>query len=94
VGIGSFSDTGVAVGRNMAVDDATDTIYLTSVVDSDVVVIDGGACRAGHTKSCRAKALKLRAGGFPINIALDGAAGTLYVADNVDSNVSLFCLGH
>ena len=93
VAIGSLSDTGVAVGRNMAVDEATDTVYLTSVFDSDVVALDGGACRAGHTKGCRAKALKLRAGGFPINIALDEAAGTLYVADNSDSNVSLFCLG-
>ena len=92
--IGSPSATGVAVGRSMAVDPATDTVYLTSVSDSDVVAIDGGACRAGHTKGCRAKALKLRTGGFPINIALDEAAGTLYVADNVDSNVSFFRVGH
>jgi YVTN family beta-propeller protein len=90
VAIGSFSDTGVAVGRSMAVDQATDTVYLTSVFDSDVVAIDGAACRAGHTNGCRAKVLKLRAGGFPINIALDKAAGTLFVTDNVDSNVSLF----
>ena len=78
----------------MAVDQATDTVYLTSVSDSDVVTIDGAACWAGHTTGCRAKALKLRTGGFPINIALDKAAGTLYVADNVDSNVSLFGVGH
>jgi DNA-binding beta-propeller fold protein YncE len=94
VAIGTPSGTGVAVGRSMAVDQATDTVYLTSVSDSDVVTIDGAACWAGHTTGCRAKALKLRTGGFPINIALDKAAGTLYVADNVDSNVSLFGLGH
>jgi YVTN family beta-propeller protein len=94
VPIGGPSDTGVAVGRSMAVDQATDTVYLTSVFDSDVLMIDGAVCRAGHTTGCRAKALKLRAGGYPINIALDKAAGTLYVADNVDSNVSFFGLGH
>ncbi len=53
-------------------------------------MINGATCRAGHTKGCSAKALKLRAGGWPINIALDEAAGTLYVADNVDSAVSYF----
>ena len=77
----------------MAVDRATDTVYVTSVFDSDVVAIDGAACRAGHTKGCRARPLKLRAGGWPINIALDEAAGTLYVADNVDSTVSFFRRG-
>ena len=89
VAIGGFSDTGVAVGRSMAVDQATDTVYLTSVSDSDVVAIDGGACRAGHTKGCRAKALS-STGGFPINIALDETTGTVYVADNVDGAVSFF----
>ena len=94
VTIGSPSGTGLAVGRSMAVDQSNNAVYLTSVSDSDVVSIDGEACRAGQTKGCRAKALKLRTGGFPINIALDEAAGTLYVADNVDSNVSLFRVGH
>jgi YVTN family beta-propeller protein len=93
VAIGSSSDTGVAMGRSMTVDQATDTVYLTSVFDSDVIAIDGAHCRAGHTNGCHAKAMKLRAGGFPINIALDKAARTLYVADNVDSGVSLFRLG-
>ena len=90
VATGNPSDTGVAMGRSMAVDQVTDTVYLTSVFDSDVIAIDGAVCRAGQTKGCRARALNLRAGGFPINIALDGAAGTLYVADNVDSAVSYF----
>jgi DNA-binding beta-propeller fold protein YncE len=94
VAIGSSSGTGVAVGRSIAVDQSNDAVYLTSVSDSDVVSIKGASCRAGQTKGCRAKALKLRTGGFPINIALDEFAGTLYVADNVDSNVSLFRVGH
>ena len=93
VATGSPSDTGVAMGRTMAVDQDSNTVYLTSVFDSDVVRIDGAVCRAGHTTGCRARALKRRAGGFPINISLDRAAGTLYVADNVDSNVSFFGLG-
>ena len=55
-----------------------------------MVVIDGAACRAGHTKGCHANPLKLRTGGWPINIALDEATATLYVADNVDGAVSYF----
>lgn len=93
VAIGSSSARGLAIGRSVAIAQATDTMYVTSVVDSDVVVINGAACRAGHTKGYRAKPPKMRTGGWPINIALDEAAGTLYVADNVDSNVSFFGLG-
>jgi YVTN family beta-propeller protein len=90
VAIGSSSANGLAVGRSIAIDQAADTVYVTSVVDSDVVAIEGAACRGQHTTGCRAKPLKLRTGGWPINIALDETAGTLYVADNVDSTVSLF----
>ena len=58
VPIGSPSDAGRAVGRSIAVDRATNAVYLTSVVDSDVVTIKGAACRAGSTKGCRGTVLE------------------------------------
>ena len=84
VAIGGFT------GRGIAVDVKTDTVYATSIHDSDVLVIDGAACRAGHTNGCHAKPLNLRTGGWPINLALNEATGTLYVPDNVDSAVSYY----
>ena len=90
---GAAGIDGPGMGRSLAVDEATGAVYVTNVFDSDVVMINGAACRAGHTKGCSARPLKLRAGGWPINIALDEADGTLYVADNVDSNVSFFRRG-
>jgi len=84
VAIGGFT------GRGIAVDVKTNTVYATSIHDSDVLAIDGAACRAGHTNGCHAKPLNLRTGGWPINLALNEANGTLYVSDNVDSAVSYY----
>jgi YVTN family beta-propeller protein len=84
VTIGGFT------GRGIAVDVRRNSVYATSIHDSDVLVIDGAGCRAGHTNGCHAKPLKLRAGGWPINLALNEATGTLYVSDNVDSAVSYY----
>jgi DNA-binding beta-propeller fold protein YncE len=84
VAIGGFT------GRGIAVDVKTNTVYASSIDDSDVLVIDGASCRAGHTNGCHAKPLNLRTGGWPINLALNEANGTLYVSDNVDSAVSYY----
>jgi DNA-binding beta-propeller fold protein YncE len=86
VAIGGFT------GRGIAVDVKADTVYATSIDDSDVLAINGAACRAGHTNGCHAEPLKMRTGGWPINLALNDATGTLYVSDNVDSAVSYYAL--
>ena len=87
VTIGGFT------GRGIAVDVKRNTVYATSIHDSDVLVIDGAGCRAGNTNGCHAKPLKLRAGGFPINLALNEATGTLYVSHSAGSTVSFFRRG-
>jgi len=84
VTIGGFT------GRGIAVDVKRNTVYATSIHDSDVLEIDGAGCRAGNTNACHAKPLKLRTGGFPINLALNEATDTLYVSDNDDSAVSYY----
>ena len=82
--------TGGFTGRGIAVDVKRNTVYATSIHDSDVLMIDGAGCRAGHTNGCHAKPLKLRAGGFPINLALNEATGTLYVSHSAGSSVSYY----
>ena len=84
VAIGGFT------GRGIAVDVKSNIVYATSIHDSDVLVINGAGCRAGHTNGCHAKPLKLRAGGFPINLALNEATGTLYVSHSAGSDVSYY----
>ena len=84
VAIGGFT------GRGIAVDVKRNTVYATSIHDSDVLVINGAGCRAGHTNGCRAKPLKLRTGGFPINLALNEATDTLYVSHSAGSDVSYY----
>jgi YVTN family beta-propeller protein len=85
----------VAVGGfpfAVAVDQAADKIYVTSIVDSDVEVIDGASCNAMHTEGCHPTPVPARMGGWPTNIVVDNAVGSFYVPQNVDGAVSFFRL--
>jgi YVTN family beta-propeller protein len=85
----------VAVGGfpfKVAVDQVSDKIYVTSIVDSDVEVIDGASCNARHTQGCHPTPVPVRMGGWPTNIAVDNAVGSFYVPQNVDGTVSFFRL--
>src|SRR5262245_2307920 len=57
---------------------------------SDVVVINGRACRGGNTTGCQAKVVPLRMGGFTLALTVDESSGTVYVSNNEDGTVSLF----
>jgi DNA-binding beta-propeller fold protein YncE len=74
----------------IAVDQSTSDVYITSIVDSDVAVIHGAACRAGNAKGCRVTVVPVRMGGWPGNLAVAPRVGTFYVPDNVDGSVSLY----
>jgi len=77
---------------DVAVNPATDQVYVTSIVDSDVVVINGATCNGQDTSGCQPRLLPLRTGGWPTYIGLDPADGAVYVPDNVDQAVSVFPL--
>ena len=77
-------------GRAIAIDPATDNVFMPLVGDSDVVVINGRACRGGNTAGCQAKVVPLRMGGFPVVLTVDESSGTVYVSNNDDGTVSLF----
>ena len=87
--------TSVPVGGfpwDVAVDPTTNRVYVTSIVDSDVAVIDGAHCNGQVTSDCRARVIPVKTGGWPADIGLDPAAGTIYVTDNVDGTMSLLHL--
>jgi YVTN family beta-propeller protein len=91
----SNTPTSVPVGGfpwDVAVDPTTDAVYVTSIVDSDIAVINGAACNGRQTSDCRPRLIPVRTGGWPADIGLDPAARTMYVTDNVDGNMSLFSL--
>ncbi len=87
----------VAVGGapfGITIDPARNDVYVNSLADADVAVIDGNACNATRTKGCQPDTIPVRMGGFGGSIAIDQAAHTAYVPSNGDANVSFFRLGH
>jgi YVTN family beta-propeller protein len=73
----------------IAVDQATDTVFAGSIVDSNLEMFDGATCNATHHSGCGQAPAARPAGGWPGNIALNPATGTVYMPDNVDGEVSL-----
>ena len=63
-----------------AVDERTDTIYVTNGNDGTVSVLNGARCNAGVTRGCGRPVATIKVGGFPVAAALNPATGTLYVA--------------
>ena len=65
----------------IALDQATDTIYVVNSTSNTVSVIDGATCNAGNASGCRRKPPAVRAGSNPVDVAVNEATGTVYVAD-------------
>ncbi|HEV2932761.1 MAG TPA: YncE family protein [Streptosporangiaceae bacterium] len=73
-----------AVGMNpvgIAVDQATNTIYVTNSGDATVSVINGATCNGDDTSGCRQKAATVRVGAFPAAVAVDPVTNMVFVAN-------------
>jgi DNA-binding beta-propeller fold protein YncE len=82
----------VGVGANTgpgAANPATHTAYTVNLDDDTLSVLDTATCTATHPSGCPATAPTLAAGGEPAFALADPATGTLYVANIVDSTVSV-----
>jgi YVTN family beta-propeller protein len=75
-------------------DQARNILYITDVVDSDIVVIDGATCNARLTSGCDAPLALIPAGGWPTDAAIDPALDAAYVSQNVDGETSIVRLLH
>jgi DNA-binding beta-propeller fold protein YncE len=63
-----------------AVDERTDTVYVTNGNDGTVSVLNGAQCNARVTRGCGKPLATIRVGGFLVAAAVNPATGTLYVA--------------
>ena len=72
----------------VAVDQATDTVFADSIVNSDLEAFNGATCNATDHSDCGQTPGSVPTGGWPGNIAMNQATATVYVSDNVDGEVS------
>jgi DNA-binding beta-propeller fold protein YncE len=91
--VGAFPDTAGngsnILGRSLAIDQKKHIVFVPNFGDSDIVMLDGNACRAGHLDGCHPKVVDKRMGGKPVMPALDVENGTIYVPNFEDGTVSL-----
>jgi len=71
--------------RGIAVDEATDTIYVADTFDNTVSVINGASCNARMHSACDQKPAMAPVGNSPRRVAVDPRTDTVYVT-NADSN--------
>jgi DNA-binding beta-propeller fold protein YncE len=66
---------------SIAVDQATDTVYVTINAENTVAVFDGATCNARDTSGCGQAVAHVRVGPGPFGIFADDANHTVYVAN-------------
>jgi YVTN family beta-propeller protein len=90
---GAFPETGGIgnnlLGREVAIDQQTQFVFLPVPGDSDMVYLDGNSCTASNLNGCRVQVIPRRMGGFPITAAVDENTRTVYVANDTDGTVSI-----
>jgi DNA-binding beta-propeller fold protein YncE len=74
---------------DLAVDQATDTIYVTNFNSNTVSVIDGATCNSQVTSGCAQTPPQVPVGGGPAAVTVDQANHTAYVVNAATNNVSM-----
>ena len=72
-----------------AVDQRTDTVYVTNLGSNTISVIDGDTCNAHNHSGCHRTPPTISVGNFPDGVAIDEATHTVYVANVGDNTVSV-----
>jgi YVTN family beta-propeller protein len=67
---------------SIAVDEATDTVYVTNVGDDTVSVFNGATCNAMSTSGCGQKPATVPVGEYPVGLYADPANHTVYVPNS------------
>jgi YVTN family beta-propeller protein len=78
-----------AGARGIAVDEATDTVYVANTNANTVSVIDGSECNARVHAGCRRRPAVADVGLSPRRVAVDEATGTVYVTNAGSDSVTL-----
>ena len=75
---------------DIAVAEATDTVYVSSISDSTTEVFNGAICNASVTSGCGQAPVSIPTGGWSSGIGVSPKTDTIYVSDNTDGEVSFF----
>jgi YVTN family beta-propeller protein len=65
----------------IALNSATNTVYVANGTTHTLSLIDGKVCNAGHSRGCRQKVTAVTTGADPIGVAVDASTNTVYVVD-------------
>jgi YVTN family beta-propeller protein len=65
----------------VAVDEATDTVYVANALDGTVSVIDGATCNATDSSGCGQKPATVSVGAFGDAVAVDPVTNTVFVTN-------------
>lgn len=86
--------TGDGPGFNLAIDQSSNTLFVSTIVDSSVDIFNGSRCDATVHSGCGQVPKAVPVGGWPGYVALDEATHTIYAVNNTDDEVSLFRFAH
>ncbi|MFZ0130431.1 MAG: YncE family protein [Candidatus Dormiibacterota bacterium] len=78
---------------DIAVAEATDTVYVSSIIDSTTDVFNGATCNASVSSGCGQDPVSVPTGGWSSGLGVNLKTDTVYVADNTDGEVSFFRAG-
>jgi DNA-binding beta-propeller fold protein YncE len=79
--------------EQVAVDQATDTVYTANQQDTDyqgtASIIDGATCNSTHMTGCDQTAATATVGFGPLDLAIDQARNRIWVENTQDTSVSI-----
>jgi DNA-binding beta-propeller fold protein YncE len=74
---------------SVAVDEKTDTVYVSNAADNTVSVFNGAACNAENTSGCGQTPATVRVGMVPVAIFVDPVDHTVYIPNGGEDDVSM-----
>ena len=82
-----FANT--TTGRSVVIDQRKHTVFIPTLTDTDLVVLNGNSCRPGHLNGCTPKISNPRTGGTPNFAVVDPSSQTVYVANLDELTISI-----
>ncbi|MGA8679371.1 MAG: beta-propeller fold lactonase family protein [Acidimicrobiales bacterium] len=77
----------------LAIDEASNHIFVSNLGDDAVSVIDGATCNATITAGCAGTLATIPVGGGPGGAGVNEATGTVYIVNSRDNSMSVFGFG-
>jgi YVTN family beta-propeller protein len=76
-------------GRQIVIDQEKHTVFIPTLGDTDLVVLNGDSCLPDHLNGCKPKIANPRTGGTPDFAAVDPSSQTVYVGNLQENTISI-----